>query len=187
MAASSEIKGVGSCPALARGRGSAASDARGWHVEVPVRAGTTRARARAPRAGAGGLRRRLRESARAGRRPVPLGLWSFAPIITYNQAYVKSPLNGFLRTPVADHHHASLLLCCYVVTTKFTAACSPEGPQNDDGELLVRASAVLKRQEARKLAPWETQSPLGAHKLALCPGHIVWGNPGGNCWWGGVV
>ena len=43
---------------------------------------------------------------------------------------------------------------------------------SDDDKSLVRASVVLKSQGRKKLVPWETRSPLGAHKqLALCPGH----------------
>ena len=58
----------------------------------------------------------------------------------------------------------------------------------DDGELLVRASAVLKSQAgARKLVPWETRSPSGAYKPTLCPGHIVRENPGVEKNAGGVA
>ena len=56
-----------------------------------------------------------------------------------------------------------------------------------DDELLVRASAVLTSQERRKMVPWETRSPLGAYKLALCPGHIMRENPWEKRSWGGVI
>ena len=54
------------------------------------------------------------------------------------------------------------------------------GLLHDDNGFPVRASAVLQSQGpgARKRAPGETRSPLGAQKNALCPGHIVRGNPG---------
>ena len=61
---------------------------------------------------------------------------------------------------------------------------------DDDDELLVRASAVLKSQgpENWSRGPWETRSPLGAYKLALCPGRIVRENPGGKTrWWGDAM
>ena len=56
-----------------------------------------------------------------------------------------------------------------------------------DDELLVRASAVLKSQERRKMVPWETRSLLGAYRLTLCPGHIMRENPWKKRSWGGVV
>ena len=72
------------------------------------------------------------------------------------------------------------------VTTKnvnldWGSACASATPSDDDGELLVRASAVLKSQGRRKLAPWETRSSLGARKLALCPRRIMRENPWKMC------
>ena len=50
--------------------------------------------------------------------------------------------------------------------------------------LVLRASGVLKSQEHSRLAPWETRPPLGARKLALCPGRIICGKirEKGACW-----
>jgi len=50
------------------------------------------------------------------------------------------------------------------------ALCARSGRAHpaDDGELLVRASAVLKSQGRRKLSPWETRPGQGAQKNARC-------------------
>ena len=51
----------------------------------------------------------------------------------------------------------------------YCAFLSCFGNDDDDG-LLVRASAVLKRQGHKKLAPWETRPPLGAQKTRALSG-----------------
>ena len=52
----------------------------------------------------------------------------------------------------------------------------------DAGASLKARGQVGWSKAVLKLVPWETRSPRGACKLALCPGHILRENPGGNRW-----
>ena len=68
------------------------------------------------------------------------------------------PTRAMPRRWCALHEQAQKALCAR------SGRAHPAG----DGELLVRASAVLKSQGRRKLAPWETRPGQGAHKLVRC-------------------
>ena len=47
-------------------------------------------------------------------------------------------------------------------------SCRGSSRASDEDELLARVSAVLKSQGHRKLAPWETRSPLGSQSVNIC-------------------